>query len=732
MGDITMALRSAQSGLLSNQEALNVVANNIANVNTEGYSRRIVSFKTVSVLTGGGGVKIADIARAVDEGLLKTLRVENGELHTHMSQETVLSRVQELFGAPGDDNSISHLVEEFNEAIELLAISPEKSLEAAEVVRRAQDMLNKLKDMSITIQDLRLQADMDIADQVSQINTITFNIDQLNDSIIATSSIGRDTSDLEDQRDLDLDKLSKIIDIRYFHRSDGDVVVFTKGGRTIIDTVPPTVSHTAASSMTSTTTHAEGDIDGIYVGTKVATNDITDEIVEGKLKGYIDLRDSILPNLQAEIDELASELRDTFNQVHNRGTSFPGAQSYSGSRIFIRPGNQTITFASDDDAKLILFDSSGDQSAVTTLDTIMRSSSHGSGADTDGTWTVSEVAATIEDWLQAEGASGATASIGTDGTFNIALNTTTLNLAFRDESSSTNGSTHEDVVISYDANGDTVSDETGSGFSSFFGFNDFFVDTRTDNLWESNIVSSTLTTPASTQNLTFYDATGQLGSTLAVPASTSITDLATLITSNITNVTASVVLEGDGSRLRISHASGSSITVTQGNGQTILTELGLQVSSAATASVLGIRKDIISTPANIATARVQWNAELGSAGKYFVSSADDTNIQALASLMTTTNTFEKAGGLASKTQTFTGYAAEILSTNASLVAVNERERKSQEAMVEALQFKSDSYRGVNLDQEMADLLVFEQAYAAAARVIAVIQNMIEALERAVS
>ncbi len=729
MGDITMALRSAQSGLLSNQEALNVVANNISNVNTEGYSRRIVSFKTVSISTGGGGVQIADVARAVDEGLLKTLRVENGQLHTHMSQETILARVQELFGAPGDDNSIAHLMEEFNESIELLAITPEKSLEAAEVVRRAQDVLNKLKDMSVTIQDLRLQADQDIANEVSHINTITAKVDQLNDSIIATASIGRDVSDLEDQRDLELDKLSKIVDIRYFHRSDGDVVVFTKGGRTLVDTVPPVVSHTAASSMTSTTTHAEGDIGGIYVGTKVDTNDMTNEIVEGKLKGFIDLRDSILPNLQAEIDELASELRDTFNQVHNRGTTFPGAQSYNGSRIFIRPSNQTMTLAADDDVKLVLFDSNGDQSKVTTLDTIMRSSSYGSGADTDGTWTISEVAATIEDWLQANGAESATAAISSDGTFDIALNTTSLNLAFRDETTSTNGSTHEDVVISYDANGNTVSDDSISGFSNFLGLNDFFVDTRTENMWESNIVSSDLAVPAAT--LTFYDATGSLGS-LAVSASTSITNLAASITSNVTNITATVVPEGDGSRIRISHSSGSAITVTQGNGETLLTELGLHVSDAASASVMSIRSDIVSTPANIATGRVQWDSELGSAGEYFVSAGDDTNIQALASLMTTTNTFEKAGGLASKTQTFSVYAAEILATNASLVAVNERERKTQETLVESLQFKSDSARGVNLDQEMSDLLVFEQAYAAAARVISVIQNMIEALERAVS
>ena len=52
-------------------------------------------------------------------------------------------------------------------------------------------------------------------------------------------------------------------------------------------------------------------------------------------------------------------------------------------------------------------------------------------------------------------------------------------------------------------------------------------------------------------------------------------------------------------------------------------------------------------------------------------------------------------------------------------------------MVESLQFKSDSVRGVNLDEEMSDLLVYEQAFAAAARVISVIQNMIDALERAI-
>ncbi|MEK9753051.1 MAG: flagellar hook-associated protein FlgK, partial [Rhodospirillaceae bacterium] len=583
------------------------------------------------------------------------------------------------------------------------------------------------------LQELRRQADTQIADEVLKINTITNKIDQLNDEIIANSSVGRDTTDLKDQRDLELDKLSEIVDMRYFSRSDGDVVVFTKGGRTLVDTVPPTVTHTAASSVAATSTHAEGHISGIYVGSAISSNDITDEIVDGNLKGLITLRDEVLPNLQAELDELASDLRDVFNQVHNRGAPFPGLQEFSGTRIFIRPTEQTMTLDSGgDDVKLILFNSTGDQQAVTTLDTIMQSAALGSGAQAaNGPWTISEVAATIEDWLQANGAAGATAALGRHGAFPIALNTTSLNLAFRDESATTNGSTNEDAVITYDANGDSFTDETVSGFSNFFGLNDFFIDNRTDNTWESKLVTSSLTTPASTQNLTFRDSTGTLG-TLVVSASTSLTTLAANITNNITNISASVVPEGNGVRLRISHDNGSSITITQGNGETILTELGMQVSNTGVANVMTVRPDIVSTPANVSTARPQWNSDLGSAGQYFISAADDTNIQALATVMNTANSFEQAGGLSNLTLTFTEFATEILSTNASLTDVNERERESQESLVNALKFKSDSTRGVNLDQEMSDLLVFEQAFGAAARVISVIQSMIEALERAVA
>ncbi len=448
MASITQALRTAQSGLLVNQQTLNVIANNIANVNTEGYSRKNVSTES-QVITGiGAGVRISDIRRQVDEGLLKTIRIELGELNAFTIQDNFFGRTQDMFGSPGDNSTISHLIDEFVSSLESLTLSPDKSIQQSEAIRRAQDAVLKLQDMSTTIQELRLQADVQIAEKVAEMNKITDRIDELNDEIISNSSVGRDVNDLRDQRDLSLDQLAQFIDIRFFFRSDGDVVVFSSGGRTLVDTIPPIITHTAAATVSGTSTHSEGDISGIFVGNVETRNDITNELRGGQLKGLVDLRDKVLPNLQSQLDELAAEMRDTFNQVHNRGVSFPGAQDYTGSRIFVRPTEQTLAFSGTTDATVALFDADGNQTAQTTMRTLIGSASS----------TISNAASVLQTWLRANGAA--------------------------------------------------VTDETISGFANFLGLNDFFVDNLAENIYESNVLVSSFSTSAST--LTFRDTTGTL------------------------------------------------------------------------------------------------------------------------------------------------------------------------------------------------------------------------------
>ena len=719
MGGLTQALRTARSGLLVNQQTLDVVANNIANVNSEGYSRKIVSTET-RVLNGvASGVQISEITRRVDEGLLKNIRIELAELNKFTVQDDFFARTQDLFGKPGENSSLSHLFENFTSALELLAVSPNRSLEQAEVVRRAQDVTFALQNMSETIQELRQQADGDIADIVTEMNKIVASIDQLNEDIITNGSVGRAVTDLKDQRDQRIDRLSELVDIRFFFRSDGDVVVFTSGGRTLVDTLPPKITHSAASSVSASTTKNEGDFTGIFVGTIVARNDITSELRGGQLKGLVDLRDEILANMQSQLDEFAAEMRDVFNQIHNRGVSFPGAQSYAGTRTFVRSAEQTITFNGTDDTTVVLYDASGNQTAQTTIRTLINSA----------TTTIDNLATQLQAFLRANGAATATVAISTTNKLDINLNTPAINLSFRDETATTNGSTLEDAVIAFNANAAGPTDETVNGFSNFFGFNDFFVDNLPENIYESNVLVSTFTVSAST--LTFRDSSGTLGSPLTVAAGTSREDLATLITNSVTDVTATIVTDGSGVRLRISHDNGSSMTVTQAAGNTFLTDINLHLADVRVAGTLNVRADIASTPAKLSTGAVLWDADRGAAGEYFMSIGENSVIDALAEAFSASNQFDTAGGLATAKTTFAEFAGKIVSENARLAATNESSIDRQRSLTESLQFKSDSVRGVNLDEELSNLIIFEQAFAAAARVISVIQRMFETLERVI-
>lgn len=734
MGSITQALRTAQSGLLVNQRIMDTIAQNVSNVNTEGYSRKIVRLENQALAGTGAGVNISSITRQVDEGLLRSVRLETSELNQMSIQQDYWSRLQDLFGAPGDNTSISHVMDEFTRSVETLVATPERALEKSEVIRQAENTTLLLQDLSTNIQELRLQADQELADIATRMNTLVNEIDQLNDDIVSNGTVSRDTTDLRDQRDQRITELSELVDIRYFFRSDGDVAIFTSDGSTLVDTIPPAITHTSAAAVTPTTTHGEGDFSGFFIGdTSIEANDKTTDFRGGQVKGLIDMRDTFLPDLQSQLDQLAATLRDSMNQIHNSGVAFPGEQEYNGTRTFIEPTTQAIQLDptnSADDVSIILFDTSGDESVKTTLNTIMTDagfSARGSGND----WHINDIATTMQNWLRNNGAPSATVATNTAGKFDIAISNTSLNLAFRDETATANGSTQANAEIAFDANGDGFVDETVAGFSNFFGLNDFFVDSLTDNVWESDVQASSYVTAGGT--LTFRDSTGLIG-TLTVGANSSLSSIVTAINNDSTlsqTFTAGMIPDGSGERIRISHNNGSSFQLTDGNNETVLSGAGIDLADVRTSTTLSVRSDILSNPGGIATGTVQWDAARGNAGEYFMSSADETTVAAMATALTGTTNFSVAGGLSNVSNTFSQRAASIIATNSSLANDNERDISSQRALQESLVFKQTSEAGVNLDEELANLIIFEQAFSASARVISTINDMFDALERIV-
>lgn len=738
-GSLTLALRTAQSGLLSNQEALNSVSNNIANVNTPGYSRKIVNMEQRVVSGTGAGVQVSAVVRQVNEGLMKSLRLEISTLNAYDARDPYYQRLQEMFGKPEDNTSLSHTMTSFINSIETLAVNPSSTMEQSEVMRKGKDVTDLLQSMSATIQELRLQTDADIASATTRVGELLNSIHTLNNKLIANQAIQSDVTDLRDQRDQALDELSGLLDVRYYYRSDGDVVVFTEGGRTLVDNSPATLTHLQASAINATTTHAEGDLNGIYVGTVASENDITTEIRNGKLKGLIDLRDTILTNIQSQLDEFSGKLRDVINQVHNAGAPYPGFQSVSGTRNFIDTTNQTMKLDGTSDVTIALMDTSGNQTVTTTLNTIMTSASYGTGAQTShGDWSISEVATTMQDWLQANGITGASVSISntTNGKMSINLNTTSSYLMFRDETATANGSTAQDATITFDTNGTATAGGTTtvSGFANFFGLNDFYVDDSTDNIYDSKILSSSYTL-GTASTLSFHNATSGVGATIgsttvALTAGMTLDQIVSTINSTTgVGVTATKVPDGAGYRLRLAEANGVDMVVTATG--TFSSDIGLKISDVRTSDLMHVRNDIISTPGKISRGALQWDSAKGASGEYFMSTTDDTTVQAMATRLSQSTQFNEAGGLAGLQINFASYSTSIISYSASLANTNQVEFEYQTSLTESIQAKSDNFRGVNLDEEMSNLLLFQNAYGAAARIISTVQKMFDALENVI-
>lgn len=760
-GSITLALSTAKDGLLAMQSALGTISENVANANTVGYSRKIVNLETRVVDGVGAGVQLAEVSRTVDEGLLRDLREENADLYKFDVKENYYARMEELFGAPADNSSLSHVMSEMLATFETLSTSPNSSLSQAEVVRWAVNSVDKINDMATEIQDLRLQADVELAQVTEDANELIHQIADTNDKIIRNAAVSNDVSALLDKRDLALDELSKLIDIQYFQRTNGEIAVFTQGGTVLVDSDAQSITHSRAAASGPTISHAQGGFTGVFVGSR----DITNDIIGGKMAGLIDLRDGELNNFQRELDELSQEMMDAVNLVHNRGMSFPGQQSFNGQTYFADPADQTFEFAANNDTRLVIFNSDGEQQATTTLSELFQDTNLGDTTDysADGNAggsdiiSITEIATRMEEWLNAQGANASISfSETTHGFMNITINNSSQYLAFRDEVADTTvgeslgdlGLTHQDASITFDstgfddgAGGYTLKTEAVSGFSNLFGLNDFFVDNQVRDTYESKIVATTSTTSATT--LYFFDQDGGVGSGndlnggtgFTVQAGWDLERLALEINNNtqLGDVLEAVVIpEGSGERLRITHSGGKDLIISELSSGSLLSDLGMAEAHIGLAQEINVRETLQSSPSNVTAQRVQFDSTIGIAGgEFYTSASDNSNAVDLANVFTNTNSFDAAGGFIVSNKSLIDYSVDILSSSATLAANNTTDRDTQQILVETLQNKSDSFKGVNLDEEMAQLILYEQAYAASARVISVIQELFDVLDRTV-
>jgi len=721
---LTLALNSAVSGLSTAQAGLNVISSNIANVNTEGYTRKVFQPESRVLAGFGVGVQLGDIRNSVDQNLLRDVREERATFGRLDAKNAFLKRVQDLFGTTSSNSSISHRVNELQKEWETLATEPDKSTSHLAAVQAGVTVADQLSRMSKTIQGLRLDADREIERAIQEMKNQLSTIAKLNDQIALGSATSRQTEDLEDKRDVALNKLADLIDIQYFFNSNGSVSVFTTDGTTLVDNAPVAVSHAALSQVSAENSYAAGDFNGIFAGMR----DITTAIRSGRLAALVELRDKTLPDMQAQMDELARNLMEEINLVHNRGTAYPQmVTDITGSRTFMNSAAQTLTF-SGGETRVVIYDVNGaEKYSSRVLDP--------AGINFTNGGTVDQLTSALQTWLQGldPQLGNATVGLNADGRMTISLGTDALGIAFRDEASAVKGSDQQDVSVAIDLDADGNADQTFAGFSNFFGLNDYFVTDQKLSQWDSDFKAANYRLGIiGSRTIQFADQTaptGIPGGTITVNAGDTLQDIADRInqTAALQNrIRADVVPEGTGFKLRIQHQLGEQMTVTQaaGNNNDAIQALGLDFSEGGFATKLRVNPRLTETPSLVSRGRVQFDQITG---RYLLSPGDNVIAQQMAEMLSGQVSFKQAGSLSSANVTFAEYSASIVAFSSTLSSGVTTDLKFQTDLKTALEVKHAELSGVNLDEEMSNLLVFQQTYAASAKVISVTQQLFDVL-----
>lgn len=714
-------LQTSLSGMKVAQSQLEVISRNVANADTEGYSRKIGNQKNLVLAGTSVGVTFNGTTRAFDEGLLKSYLSSNTSSGALSAKTDYFAKAEILLGTPQSDNSIAANVSNLQKYFDTFATDVTSSAGRYSLLTAADTVTSRLNSISSEIQKLRGDADMEIRDSVESINKLLDQLDELNDKIVKYNVLGYDgTADLEDQRDAALRELSEYIDITYFKRDNGAIVIQTSGGETLLDKDPHHLSHSAIAQASASSTYAGGSIGGIYLDGE----DITSKIRGGKIKGLIEVRDESLPSLQSQLDELAGVLKKQINNVHNQGTAYPNTPStLTGTREFIDTANQSIRL-DQGDVRFIIFDQDGNQVATDTL--------RGRINFTEG--TLDEMAAQIQTWLNdADGGNLPQATVSFDNKGQLVIDTGDSNysISIMDEALSTPGSTQQNAVISFDGNADGSYDRTFEGFSSFFGLNDFFDSNSNDSIYDSKVLSKNANLGVkNTITLSFSDQNHGLNfGNIEIYPNDSLQSIVDKINSNPDineNIRASLVPNGDGFMLRIEDVTGSQLEISETTvpQSGFMERIGLDVSNCGMAGSLSVREDLKVSPEQIAGGTPEFNP---TSGKYEQNPATNNIANAMSKVFSDTQTFAQSGSIAKTDTTLANYASTFVGNIASQALSYDEALTYQQTLTSSIATKEAQISGVDVDQELSQMIIFQQTYAACAKAFTASKEIMDML-----
>ena len=695
---LSVALRTATSGLIAAQTGLRAISDNIANVNTPGYVRKIVDQQQLVVNGMGQGVTVTGVRRVTDQYLQLASMTAGSDAGKWDVYAKYLDNAQALFGDPSAKGFFFNGPDDIAAAFASAANDPSSSLLRGQALSTVSGFLQDGDRINAQISQLGQTVDTRIVDSVAKANSLLAQIAQLNTDIGRARVTGGDSAGSENIQSQMLNELSSLMTVRVSDRAQGGVNVRSSDGVML------------AGDAASTLTYNRSDVTRGYISAVTpgaAGNPQPLTIGSGQIRGLLDLRDVKLPGMADQLGEFVSRASEQLNAAHNASSSFPAPTALNGRNTGL-----------DLPAAVTGFTGQTTVAVVNAAGVLQRR------VDIDFT------AGTLS-------VDGGASSAFTPASFLTSLNTA---LGALGSASFTGGALS---IAAAGANGVAIAEGTaskvGKGFSHFFGLNDLI---RSGSLasFETGLAPADANgfTPGDTLTLrlSLPDGNPIRDVTVAIPAagSPSMTDLVNALNNNTTGVglygafalDAQGGLAFTGNPPIAANVAVVSDTTHRGVGGPSVSQLfGLGVGQrSGRASSFFTDPALVADPTRLALGKLDLSV---AAGAPTIRPGDGQGALALSLTNTGTALFKAAGDLGQISTTLARYAAEFGGSIGRDSAGADTRKTSATAVQTEADARRQSVEGVNIDEELVRLTTYQQAFNASARMIQASKDLFDAL-----
>jgi flagellar hook-associated protein 1 FlgK len=322
------AINSALTGLRATQYGLSVVGTNVANADTPGYTRKLVLQSSLVVGGLDTGVSVDGVNRTLNRFVETQLNRESSGGAYADTRMDFLNSLDVIFGSPNGETSVDSSFSRLLSALDGLITAPESTTQRTDVLSSAQAFAQQLNAMSADIQDLRTQAEQQLADSVSEVNGLLKNIQHVNEQIMTAGGADTVTAGLLDQRDTYISDLATYMDIRVVNAGGNDLSIYTANGAALFNASAGTLAFDGPSTLdASSQWNADSTKRGVGTITLIGTNGSAVDLIasksirSGSIGALLEMRDQVLVQAQSQLDTMAAAVADQVSAVTVSGTA---------------------------------------------------------------------------------------------------------------------------------------------------------------------------------------------------------------------------------------------------------------------------------------------------------------------------------------------------------------------------------------------------------------------------